>query len=115
VLHQLPAIAPRGDRDNAQAKFAGSRKPPPLIRGSERILLVDDEPAVMEMGTALMESLGYRVTSQTDSVKALEVFRSSADEFDLEFTDYTRTRRAGFGRGSLADQDWHAVRALHRI
>jgi signal transduction histidine kinase/ActR/RegA family two-component response regulator len=66
-----------------------------LQRGSERILLVDDEPAVMEMGTILLEHLGYNVTSQTDSVKALEVFRSSPDEFDLVITDYTMPKLRG--------------------
>ena len=67
----------------------------PLPRGSERILLVDDEPAVMEMGTRLLEHLGYKVTSQTDSVSALEVFRSSPDEFDLIITDYTMPKLTG--------------------
>ena len=67
----------------------------PLKRGSERILLVDDEPAVMEMGTRLLEHLGYRVTSQTDSVSALEVFRLSPDEFDLVITDYTMPKLTG--------------------
>ncbi len=66
-----------------------------LQRGSERILLVDDEPAVMEMGTRLLEHLGYNVTSQTDSVTALEVFRSSPDEFDLVITDYTMPKLTG--------------------
>ena len=67
----------------------------PLQRGSERILLVDDEPAVMEMGTSILKRLGYKVTSQTDSVKALEVFRSSPDEFDLVITDYTMPKLTG--------------------
>ncbi|MFZ0931851.1 MAG: PAS domain S-box protein [Syntrophobacteraceae bacterium] len=66
-----------------------------LQRGSERILLVDDESTVMEMGTRLLEHLGYNVTSQTDSVKALEVFRSSPDEFDLVITDYTMPKLTG--------------------
>jgi PAS domain S-box-containing protein len=66
-----------------------------LARGSERILLVDDEPAVMEMGTVLLESLGYNVTSRTDSMDALEVFRSSPDEFDLVITDYTMPKLTG--------------------
>jgi CheY-like chemotaxis protein len=49
----------------------------------------------MEMGTILLEHLGYNVTSQTDSVKALEVFRSSPDEFDLVITEYTMPKLRG--------------------
>ena len=67
----------------------------PLQRGSERLLFVDDEPAIMEMGTSILKRLGYKVTSQTDSVKALEVFRSSPDEFDLVITDYTMPKLTG--------------------
>jgi CheY-like chemotaxis protein len=64
-------------------------------RGSERILLVDDEPTVIKMGTRLLERLGYKVTSQTDSVNALEIFRLSPDEFDLVITDYTMPKLTG--------------------
>jgi len=67
----------------------------PLPRGSERILFVDDEPAVMAMATRLLEHLGYKVTSQTNSVNALEVFLSSPDEFDLVITDYTMPKLTG--------------------
>ncbi len=66
-----------------------------LPRGSERILFVDDESAVTEMGTVLLKNLGYRVTSRTDSVKALEIFRSSPDEFDLIITDYAMPKMTG--------------------
>jgi PAS domain S-box-containing protein len=63
--------------------------------GSERILLVDDESAVTGVGTELLESLGYKVTSRTDSLNALEVFRSSPFEFDLVITDYTMPKLTG--------------------
>ncbi len=66
-----------------------------LPRGSERILFVDDESAVTKMGTVLLKNLGYRVTSRTDSVKALEIFRSSPDEFDLIITDYAMPKMTG--------------------
>jgi CheY-like chemotaxis protein len=49
----------------------------------------------MEMGTLLLEHLGYRVTSHTDSVSALEVFRSNPNEFDLVVTDYTMPKLTG--------------------
>ncbi|MGA2227945.1 MAG: PAS domain S-box protein, partial [Syntrophobacteraceae bacterium] len=64
-------------------------------RGSERILLVDDESTLMEMATSILERLGYKVTGQTDSVNALEVFRLSPDEFDLVITDYTMPKLTG--------------------
>ncbi len=67
----------------------------PLPRGSERILLVDDEQAVVEMGTAILERLGYKVTTETDSLRALEVFSARPEEFDLIITDYTMPNLTG--------------------
>ncbi len=67
----------------------------PLPSGSERILFVDDEPAVMEMGAKLLEHLGYKVVSQTNGVNGLKVFISSPDEFDLVITDYTMYKMTG--------------------
>jgi PAS domain S-box-containing protein len=57
--------------------------------GTERILLVDDEPSLVEMGTAILERLGYAATSVTDSRHCLEIFRSNPGGFDLIITDYT--------------------------
>ncbi len=65
------------------------------LHGSERILLVDDEPAVIAMAAIMLGQLGYKLTSRTDSVDALEVFRSSPDEFDLVITDYTMPKLTG--------------------
>lgn len=66
-----------------------------LRTGSERILLVDDEPTVAEMGKRVLESLGYKVESRTSVVEALEVFRKQPGEFDLVITDQTMPHMTG--------------------
>ncbi|MGV8075240.1 MAG: PAS domain S-box protein [Syntrophobacteraceae bacterium] len=63
--------------------------------GTERILLVDDEHAVVGMGTAILERLGYKVTSETDSLRALEIFRAGPNDFELIITDYTMPKLTG--------------------
>ena len=55
--------------------------------GSERILLVDDEDAVVETGKSILEKLGYRVKGHTDPQKALDEFAAHSDDFDLVITD----------------------------
>jgi len=55
--------------------------------GSERILFVDDEPSLADIGKRMLEELGYKVTSVTDSRKALEIFLSAPDNYDLLITD----------------------------
>ncbi len=63
--------------------------------GSERILLVDDEPQIVQMEKQMLERLGYKVTELTDSSAALHVFRNAPDEFDLVITDMTMPRITG--------------------
>ncbi|WDP91229.1 MAG: response regulator [Desulfobacter sp.] len=62
---------------------------PLLPGGKERILFVDDEPFQTELFTEMLGNLGYRVTAETDSRKALEIFRRSPDRFDAVVTDMT--------------------------
>lgn len=65
--------------------------------GSERILLVDDEEALIQMGARLLERLGYQVTARTSSLEALELFRAHPDRFDLVITDQTMPNMTGLG------------------
>jgi nitrogen-specific signal transduction histidine kinase/CheY-like chemotaxis protein len=60
-----------------------------LATGNERVLFVDDEKSLAELGKLLLESLGYRVVSKTSSVDALKTFRSDPEGFDLVITDTT--------------------------
>lgn len=60
-----------------------------LCGGSERILFVDDECVLVELGQELLEALGYNVTARTSSREALELFRAKPDDFDLVITDMT--------------------------
>ena len=63
--------------------------------GNERILFVDDEKMLVEMGRYMLESLGYRVTAATSSIEALEIFRNDPESFDLVFTDMTMPKMTG--------------------
>ncbi|MCP4727039.1 MAG: response regulator [bacterium] len=63
--------------------------------GDEHILLVDDEEPILKMEKQMLERLGYRVTSRTSSLEALEAFRLSSDKFDLTITDMTMPNMTG--------------------
>lgn len=58
-------------------------------RGSERILFVDDEELLVQMGKMMLEQLGYTVTAHIHSTEALEAFRNEPAQFDLVITDLT--------------------------
>ncbi len=61
----------------------------------EHVLFVDDEPAIVEMATAMLEGIGYLVTAFTDSSEALKIFTGNPDGFDLLITDQTMPDMTG--------------------
>ena len=63
--------------------------------GTEQILLVDDEQAILTMGKRMLERLGYQVTSHTGSLEALEAFRANSNKFDLVITDMAMPNMPG--------------------
>jgi nitrogen-specific signal transduction histidine kinase/CheY-like chemotaxis protein len=69
--------------------------PRPPSEGQERILFVDDEKVVVQMGRKMLERLGYQVTTSTDGSDALETFRSQPEQFDLVITDQTMPNMTG--------------------
>jgi len=63
--------------------------------GSERILFIDDEAALVELGRMMLTSLGYRITSRTSGIEALAAFRANPYGFDLVITDMTMPNMRG--------------------
>jgi PAS domain S-box-containing protein len=66
-----------------------------LPTGNERILFVDDEPSLVEIGKKSLEHLGYKVETRTSSLEALKLFQKSSDNFDLIITDMTMPEMTG--------------------
>jgi len=61
----------------------------PAVSGGESVLLVDDEPVIVDMGKQMLEQLGYRVKAVTSSEEAFRLFRSTPGDFDILITDQT--------------------------
>ena len=66
-----------------------------VATGNERILLVDDEQALVEMGKQLLTRLGYQAQTRTSSVEALELFQHNPGRFDLVISDMTMPNMTG--------------------
>jgi PAS domain S-box-containing protein len=64
--------------------------------GCESILLIDDEEWVCDAAGKILVHLGYRITTQTVPEKALELFRSAPESFDMIVTDKTMPHMTGF-------------------
>lgn len=57
------------------------------FRGREHILLVDDEPAVLQMTAEILQGLGYRVVTAANGLDAWHTFSCGPRTFDLVITD----------------------------
>ena len=80
---------------------------PDLPRGSESILLVEDDPALREMAATLLRRLGYTVFAAANGVEALSLkHERSTGHIDLLFTDVVMPHMSG---KELADR----VQALY--
>ncbi len=63
--------------------------------GNERILLVDDEPAVLLTEKLVLEKLGYTVEPKYSGSDALNAIKAAPDFFDLVITDMSMPKMSG--------------------
>lgn len=56
---------------------------------SARLLLVDDEPALLDLLKKYLERLGYQVDARPSPEEALELFSQDPDAYAVVLTDLT--------------------------
>ena len=61
----------------------------------KKIMMVDDEEDLVEIGAQMLSHLGYEVATRLDGVEALEAFREQPERFDLVITDMTMPNLTG--------------------
>ena|GEM_PF-2174461 len=71
------------------------KKADALARGSEHILMVDDEPDVLTVQTQLLSTRGYRVRACDKPSTALDLLRNAVHTFDLVITDQKMPEMTG--------------------
>jgi len=70
----------------ALSQRGGGDETTEAARGSERVLVVEDDPAVLAMAVETLEGLGYQVTTADTAAAALKRLKSRK-AFDLLFSD----------------------------
>ena len=80
--------------ESAQEELeAGNAAPVEAVRG--RILFVDDDETVLEMGREILESFGYNVVTATNGQRALERFKQDSSGYDALVSDYSMPEMNG--------------------
>ncbi len=85
----LPVFAAADPRDTAPGDA------PQVNSGCERLLLVDDEDAIIRLGLLHLGRLGYAVEGFTDPRAAWEAFEANPHGFDAMITDHAMPHLSG--------------------
>ncbi len=68
---------------------------PKITQGRETILLVDDEPVVLDVCARILDQLGYRIFTAGSGKEALESFKENRDRIDLVILDMVMPEMGG--------------------
>lgn len=81
--------------DEAAVAIA-SEKPAPVVRGSETVLVAEDEEMVRKLIVQLLTLDGYKVIATSNGAEALRECESSPDHIDLLLTDMVMPGMSGY-------------------
>ena len=84
----FPALRSETERNTSP----GQAKNP---TGNERLLLIDDESAIVTVLSKGLNSLGYQVTGMTNSLNALTHFKDHPGDYDAVISDQTMPGMTG--------------------
>ncbi len=61
--------------------------PEKMLRGTETILLVDDEEMIIEVGRGIIERLGYKVLTAKSGKEAISIYEKNRGQIDMVVLD----------------------------
>jgi CheY-like chemotaxis protein len=66
-----------------------------LLKGTEHIMIVDDESNILEVSRLILEQQGYKVSIFNDGHSAFKTFSKNPKDFDLIITDMAMPKMTG--------------------
>ena len=66
-----------------------------ILKGSETVLLVDDEDIIIDVGRDLLEKLGYEVLTAKGGIEAVEIYKTSRKNIDIVILDMVMPKMSG--------------------
>lgn len=86
----LPVCSKQTEKVNENNKMTDQNN-----SNSYQILLVDDEPMVLEVSTLMLESLGHEVTAFSSPQDAIDNFKDNSDHYHLAIIDMVMPEMTG--------------------
>jgi two-component system cell cycle sensor histidine kinase/response regulator CckA len=65
------------------------------VKGTETILLIDDEDMIIHVAGGMLKKLGYKVISATSGEKAIDIFKGKKNEIDMVILDMVMPGMSG--------------------
>ncbi len=69
--------------------------PEELLKGTETVLLVDDEDMIIDVGKDVLKTLGYKVLPARGGKEAIEIYEKSKDKIDMVILDMIMPEMGG--------------------
>ncbi|MGE5342820.1 MAG: ATP-binding protein [Candidatus Omnitrophota bacterium] len=91
----LPVVETDSNPKQAKPEELYGQSSPTAPHANARILFIDDDPLLVDLGKDILERWGYRITPFTSSVEALNTFRSEYPTIDLVISDQTMPQMTG--------------------
>ena len=66
-----------------------------ILKGSEAVLLVDDEDMILDVGRDLLEKLGYEVLTAKSGIEAVEIYKTNRKKIDIVILDMVMPKMGG--------------------
>jgi two-component system cell cycle sensor histidine kinase/response regulator CckA len=97
VTCYFPAFQPSGTSAERHTPVEGAAPHAPSVeRGTETVLVVEDEPMVRDVARATLERLGYAVHTATNGVEGLRAAEALGDRLGLVVTDVVMPQMGGW-------------------
>ncbi|MDL1981091.1 MAG: PAS domain S-box protein [Deltaproteobacteria bacterium] len=72
-----------------------------LLRGTETVLLTDDEETILDVGQALLKAMGYKVLTAKSGQEAIELYQKNQEDIDIVILDMIMPNMSG---GEVCDR-----------
>jgi len=66
-----------------------------VLKGTETVLLVDDEEEIRQVGKDLLEAMGYQVLLATDGKEAVKLYKKHRDDIEIVLLDMVMPNMGG--------------------
>ena len=83
------------------------------LNSKDTILLVDDEPVVLDVGALMVKKLGYNVLQAANGMEASQIFRDNVDDICLVILDMILPDESGLDTCKKLKEIKSDVKVLH--